>query len=307
MPRNDDLDQDDRRRDADEDADTSSRPPRASSHAGLIIGIVAGAFVLCCGGFVGVGFWLFIQGKEAVERTNEAMDRVNVNAPEPATGDSATAEQSKRNMQRISTAMVNYYHAHDYFVNNSYDDGAKAKSKASVQPLLSWRVHLLPFLEEHNLYRQFKLDEPWDSPTNIRLVNQIPAVYGTPQANQRAGPGKTYYRGFSNPGTVFDKPPRPGVIVRHRPPASFLDGTSNTLMVVEAGEPVEWTKPEDIDWAPGSPRPSLGGIAPSLPYCHCLMADGAVVRLRKDVPDQTLRWLITRNDRNVLPDNWRHP
>jgi Protein of unknown function (DUF1559) len=309
MPRNDDLDEDDRprRRDADDVAAASSLPPRASSHAGLIIGILTGVFVLCCGGFLGVGFWLFNRGKDAVERANESIDRVNVNAPEPATVDAATAEHSKRNLQRIGSAMENHYHANDFFANNSYDNPAKLKAKASARPLLSWRVHILPYLEEHNLYRQFKLDEPWDSPNNIRLLNQMPAVYGTPEANQRAGPGKTYYRGFSNPGAVFEKPSRAGVPVRHRLPASFPDGPAFTLLVVESGEPVEWTKPEDIDWAPGRPRPSLGGIAPSCPYCHCLMADGAVTRLRKDVPDQTLRLLMTRNDGQVIPDNWRHP
>src|SRR5262249_15303296 len=181
--------------------------------------------------------------------------------------------------------------------NNSYDDQFKAGAKPTFKPLLSWRVHLLPYLNEDGLYRQFKLDEPWDSANNRPLLAQMPAVYGTPDARKKAGEGKTFYRGFSHQGALFEKPRGTGQPVpRLRLPASFPDGLSNTLAVVEAGEAVEWTKPEDLDWSPGRPRPALGGISPNLPYCNVLMMDGSVHQLRKDVPDQTLQWLITRND-----------
>ncbi len=81
--------------------------------------------------------------------------------------------------------------------NNSYSPGGK--------PLLSWRVHLLPYLGEDDLYQQFNLDEPWDSPNNIRLLNQMPKVYQSP--NETPGSSKTYYRGFANAGAMFE--PRP--------------------------------------------------------------------------------------------------
>ena len=45
------------------------------------------------------------------------------------------------------------------------------------QPLLSWRVHLLPFVLEDPLYQQFKLDQPWDSPDNLKLLDRIPEAY----------------------------------------------------------------------------------------------------------------------------------
>jgi hypothetical protein len=77
-------------------------------------------------------------------------------------------------------------------------------------------------------------------------------------------------------------------------------------MVVEAGEAVEWTRPDDFDWSPGRPRPALGAITPNLQYFQVLMVDGTVVKVRKDTPDQTLRWLIDRRDGNVIPDNWRY-
>ena len=77
--------------------------------------------------------------------------------------------------------------------------------------------------------------------------------------------------------------------------------------MIEAGEAIDWTRPEDIDWRPGQPRPPLGGIATSLSYCQILMMDGSVHKLRKDVPEQTFRWLIDRRDGNVIPQNWEHP
>ncbi len=45
------------------------------------------------------------------------------------------------------------------------------------QPLYSWRVLILPYIEEDELYRQFKLDEPWNSPHNIQLLERMPILY----------------------------------------------------------------------------------------------------------------------------------
>jgi hypothetical protein len=165
---------------------------------------------------------------------------------------------------------------------------------------------LLPFLEEDNLWRQFKLDEPWDSPNNLKLLNHMPAVYGTPEANKRAGPGKTYYRGFSHKRAIFEAPKPRDPPTRFRIPASFPDGTANTIAVVEAGDPVEWTKPEDLDWSPGRPRPALGGLNPNLPFVQVLFMNASVWKMRRDVPDQTLRWLIDPADGNIIPPDWQY-
>jgi len=63
--------------------------------------------------------------------------------------------QSMNNLRHIALGMWNYYDACKHFPSPaSHDRGGK--------PLLSWRVQLLPYLEENGLYRQFHLDEPWD-------------------------------------------------------------------------------------------------------------------------------------------------
>ena len=40
----------------------------------------------------------------------------------------------------------------------------------------------------------------------------------------------------------------------------ITDGTSNTLMIVEAKRNIPWTKPEDLSFDPDKPVPELGGF-----------------------------------------------
>ena len=86
---------------------------------------------------------------------------------------------------------------------HSYHDTYKRLPPAAVydkngKPLLSWRVLLLPYLEQKNLYMQFKLDEPWDSPHNARLAKTLVKVFAPLED------GKTHYRVFTGPGTLFE-------------------------------------------------------------------------------------------------------
>ena len=306
MPRPDDEYEDDRprrRRPTDDEP-----PPRASGNTALLIGLLVGGFVVCCGGIVGVGLWTYLRiepdGDQVVQEPQaEQADEKPAAGKSPAEAD---AELSKRNLVQIGTAMQNYESAYGAVVHNSYET-FKESGRPTGKPLLSWRVHLLPYLELGTLYRQFKMEEPWDSPNNQRLVSQMPDVYTTPDAARRAGTGRTYYRGFSHKGAVFEAPTPPQPPIRLRVPASFPDGSSITIAVVEAGEPTEWTRPDDIDLAPDRPRPSLGGVVPNLGYVHVLMMDGGVARMKKDVPEHLLRWLTDRQDRNVIANTWRAP
>ncbi len=295
MPRHDDDFDDDRprrsRRPRD-DFDDDRPPPRKKSSTGLVIGILAGVFLLCCGGGGGVAYLMYVRGKKVM---TEAFENVQ---------GAVELEQSRTNLQQIGFAIQAHANAVGTMPADSRGKQVKGGLQPAGRPLLSWRVHILPYLGEQALYRRFNLDEPWDSPNNRLLVAQMPAVYITPEAGKRAGPGKTYYRGFTSKGAAFEKPVDGAAEMKLRFPASFPDGLSNTLLVVEAGDAVEWTKPDDLDWPPGRPRPELGGIAPKLPFLNILMGDGSVRKLRRDVPDQTLRWLIDRQDGNVIPNDW---
>jgi hypothetical protein len=152
--------------------------------------------------------------------------------------------------------------------------------------LLSWRVALLPYLGEERLYRQFRLNEPWDSPHNKALLEKMPRVYAPPGVKTRQ-PYTTFYQVFVGPHAGFEK---------HRAlrMADFPDGTSNTLLIVEAESPVPWTKPEDLHYAPDEPLPELGGLFPGI--FNAAFADGSVYPLRKNADPVTLHRLITRDD-----------
>src|SRR6266487_3289226 len=100
------------------------------------------------------------------------------------------------------------------------------------KPLLSWRVVILPYIEEDNLYKQFKLDEPWDSDHNKTLIAKMPKIYAPIRV--KAKEGETYYQVFTGEKAIFGPKKLPRI------PASIPDGTGNTGMVFEAGQPVIW-------------------------------------------------------------------
>ncbi len=97
------------------------------------------------------------------ERIRTTVQRLQVEA-EP--------RRLRQAWHRIAHALLDYEKQHGQVP----DDEGRANDVASTG--LSWRVHLLPFLEEAELYRQFHLDEPWDRPHNMSLVERMPKAYG---------------------------------------------------------------------------------------------------------------------------------
>jgi hypothetical protein len=162
---------------------------------------------------------------------------------------------------------------------------AKGQTSAGGRPLplLSWRVALLPFLEEEKLYRQFKLDEPWDSAHNKKLLAQIPQVYA-PVTGKGKEEGLTYYQVFVGRDAPFNGTSSPRI------PGSFPDGLSRTFLVVEAGQPVPWTKPADLAYD-GQTLPALGGLFAD--GFNAAFGDGAVSFVARKTDEKTIRALIT--------------
>ena len=165
------------------------------------------------------------------------------------------------------------------------------------RPLYSWRVLLLPYIEQEPLYKEFHLDEPWDSPHNIALLPRMPGTYAAPGSKKsKIPPHHTVFHVFVGKGTAFEG--REGV----RFPGSFLDGASQTILLIEAGEPVPWTMPEELVYDPNGPLPELRSLFKD--GFRVGMGDGSMHYVRKNISEATLRAAITRNGNDVLGPDW---
>jgi hypothetical protein len=206
--------------------------------------------------------------------------------------DAGGRTQRTNNLKQIALAMHNYHDAYRGFP----PAGINTIKSKDGRPLLSWRVAILPFIEEDQVYRQFDLNLPWDHPHNQKLIEKMPNIYVVPGVKHKVG--MTHYQVFVGPGTVFEvRKDRPPVGLINARMADILDGTSNTLMVVEAADPVIWTKPDDLPYDPKQPLPKLGVFRDGF---YAALCDGSVRFLRRNVPEQTLRALITRNGGEVI-------
>jgi hypothetical protein len=164
------------------------------------------------------------------------------------------------------------------------------------RPLYSWRVLILPYIEEDALYKEFRLDEPWDSEHNIRLLERMPRSYAAPWTRRvKVPPHHTVYHVLVGPGTPFEE------AYGCRMPEDFPDGTSKTLLFVEAGHPVPWTKPEQVPFDPGQPVRLRGLFKDGFRACT---ADGSYRFVRYDWDPAVLRAVITRNGGEVPPPGW---
>ena len=197
--------------------------------------------------------------------------------------DKELIRQSADNLKQIARAIDNGFAC---AVHGIYGPDGKTLG-------LSWRVAILPYIGEEVLYKQFKLDEPWDSPHNKTLIPQMPKVYAPP--GKGGAGGQTYYCAFEGkdaflrPITSPRKPGTPALGLHLH--GGVTDGTSNTLMVVEAGEAVVWTKPQDIPFDKDKPLPPLGGIFRKV--TNVVLCDGAISYIPRDTPEAVIKALIT--------------
>jgi Protein of unknown function (DUF1559) len=208
------------------------------------------------------------------------------------TSDSPGWKQSSYSLRQIGQALLNYHKMKGKLPPAVvYDKNGK--------PLYSWRVLLLPFLDQSDLYRKFKLDEPWDSPHNVDVALQEEATRCyEPILGGMDPTGLTRFQVLVGPGTAFE---RPGLSLH-----DFPDGPEKTILAVEAAVPVPWSKPADLVYDPNSPLPPMQSqfTYPVRLLCYevyrkagfnAVFADGNTAFIRSDTDEKTLRALITRN------------
>jgi hypothetical protein len=230
------------------------RPAPGDDNTMKFLGVVFGVVAVLAG----------VTGFFAVPKINAARDRV----------------VTSNHLKLIALGLHSYEN-----VNNKLPPVAICD--ADGKPLLSWRVAILPFNGQDGLYKQFKLDEPWDSPHNKKLLEQMPREYAlrTDLADETTTP----FRVFVGNGAAFE-PNRPLTLG----PGDFPDGTSNVILVVEANERVPWTKPDELTYEAGRALPKLGKSKAST--FSAALADGAVKAFRTDMPEADLRIWLTRNN-----------
>jgi hypothetical protein len=276
----------------------------AGSKTGLIVGgIIAGALAL--GAVVTVV--IILAGKSDSNGSDRPLSRGE---------EGRTRALSQNNLHQIGIAMHNY---NDTF--RRFPPAVVYNQKG--EPLYSWRVLLLPYLDQNHIYNQVHFNEAWDSPHNKSLLTQMPKVYAHPGSTSTT---ETHYLVFDGrdeksvsaafasspqyaPLRQFNGvPPQTGQVfeagIQTGIPQTFTDGASNTILVVEADKAVPWSKPEDLPFGPGSTLPPLGGLYESGNFQVCL-ADGSVRTLnRQRISDTTLRAAITANGGEVLGNDW---
>lgn len=193
----------------------------------------------------------------------------------------AKRAQSVNNLKQLALAMYNYESTNGKF------PPAVLYGPDGKTPY-SWRVALLPFLEQQSLYNRYKFDEPWDGPNNRKLLDECPAVLRHLNAE---GTRNSSYFALVGPDSIFGVPGGTRI-------ADVTDGTSNTIMFVEAKRDIPWTKPEDLPYDAGKPVPELGGFTPD--GFNAAMCDGAVRFIKSTINERILRALITRSGGEVI-------
>lgn len=193
------------------------------------------------------------------------------------------------NLKQIGLALHNYHDANGHFA------APFARTPGgNVNTQLSFRVGLLPYLEQNALHQQFDLSQPWNGPKNQAASSTKLAVFTAPHLGEPSA--STPYRVFYGGGALFNEDGAPVSIT------AVTDGTSNTIMMVHAAEHVPWAEPRELKYSDQTPLPKLG--PPDGYGATILMADGSVRPLNPNVSERTLRLAIKRADGAPLPADW---
>ncbi len=239
---------------------------------------------------LGITLLMTVAGISAVAITNQTI--VIVTSHEPfAEGirEASPRVKTENDLKQMGFAMHNFASATNVLPT------AATWDKSKERPLLSWRVSILPFIEEQALYGEFHWDEPWDSPHNLRLLPRMPAIYAGHVENDPTKPFHTHFRVFTGKDTAFDG--KMGLTLG----PDFPEGSENTIMIVEATEAVIWTKPDELIYDSREPLPPLGFR--SQKYFLAVMVDGRAIVIDRNVPEADIRGWITRHGKRNPPPN----
>lgn len=254
-------------------------PAKVPSNIKLPVILAVAGVVFLVLPLLGVGLWFMASffWKSSSSGQITAQTGASSAQSQPADDPRASMEfDTARNLHRIGLGVLNFESTFKRVPNVV---GSKRDSDGKPVALqLSWRVVILPFLEQQELYEQFHLDEPWDSPHNIQLLPKMPTVYGQPDAGQ---PGFTSIHLMTG-NKMFGGHQLFSL-------GSIQDGMSNTLMMLAAGKETatEWTKPSSIDLDAATGMDVLG----TPPFDVGFLAADFTLRLHEISPSTTIETL----------------
>lgn len=188
-------------------------------------------------------------------------------------------------LEQMGRAFSNFENAMKVRPGSTNMSRSWGKAYSAAKYPCSWRVGILPFINEMGLYEQYHFDEPWDSKHNLTLVEKMPKIYRSSSAPEGQPAGNTNFLGFSGDKSALGDN---GV-----PLSDILDGPSSTLLLVETKHSIPWTKPEDFPFA------DYEDAKQAIPFdnqgLHYLTVDGNVYTMFKPIDWHRLGRLITRN------------
>lgn len=214
---------------------------------------------------------------------------------------SVRSSECTGHLSQIGLALRNYHSAYGCFPPAYIAD-------AQGKPMHSWRVLILPFLEQQHLYNLYNFNEPWDGPSNSKLFVKMPHVYACP--NHRGdfkdpsytGTIWTSYLAITGEGTAF-----PGSLSTSID--NISDNKASTIIIAENKDMnVVWTQPKDFNIRNMSfvinnkDGKSISSYDPQGP--HVLSANGARLQLRKNINKFTVKYLITINGHEKFANDW---
>jgi len=198
-----------------------------------------------------------------------------------------TKQKTLNNLKQIGLACHDFHDSMGYMPMDIVGQDGK--------PLMSWRVAILPYIEQDSMYRQLDLTKAWDDPRNAKVLATMPSVYRV--FGRDAEKGKTYLQmpSLANAQAAITPYQVPG---RRTTFANITDGTSNTIMVVEAADALDWAKPGDIQFD----KVTLSSVGDKdRKWFYAAFGDGSVRTIRKHkLTEDMLKGLQSINGAEVV-------
>ncbi len=212
------------------------------------------------------GLRILAQARDIVpKQMQEAMSKTRV---------PAQIVRSMNNLRQIGLGFHNFHSVFDQFPGSTNVLGAgPVEDGKEIQPF-SWRVAILPYIDQNELFESYRFSEPWNSVHNLSLLGKMPEIYRSPRAPADQSKGHTNYLGITTKGALMENE-------NGRKMSDITDGSVNTILVVESKKTVLWTSPEDLSEYPEFFSPAI-----------YVMADGSVPSNENPDPDQ-IKKMIT--------------